>query len=122
MYPRVFVTRSFRPNPNMSEELEDGTESKLDQALLDFMRRSDAGQIEDRDVFLNEYPEIATQLRTLLDAADWIENMAGPTLSELADSTAKAKIDNLQTTVPTDEARRDLNAFTMPVVPSTYVT
>ena len=104
----------------MSEELEDGTESKLDQALLDFMRRSDAGQIEDREVFLNEYPEIATQLRTLLDAADWIENMAGPTLSELADSTAKAKIDNLQTTVPTDEARRDLNAFTMPVVPSTY--
>ena len=122
MYPSVFVTRSFRPNPNMSEELEDGTESKLDQALLDFMRRSDAGQIEDREVFLNEYPEIATQLRTLLDAADWIENMAGPTLSELADSTAKAKIDNLQTTVPTDEARRDLNAFTMPVVPNTYAS
>ncbi len=103
----------------MSEEFEDGTESKLDQALLDFMRRSDAGQIEDREVFLKEYPEIATQLRTLLDAADWIENMAGPTLGELANSTVVAEPTEDQKMGASGDAKLDPNALTMPITPST---
>jgi TRAP transporter TAXI family solute receptor len=66
----------------MSDALDDGNELKLDQALLEFMRRFDAGKVEDREAFLNEFSDLAPQLRVLLDAADWIENMAGPTLAE----------------------------------------
>jgi eukaryotic-like serine/threonine-protein kinase len=71
----------------MSDALDDGTEMKIDQALLDFMRRFDAGNADDRESFLNEHPDIAPQLKALLEAADWIEDMAGPTLGELGGST-----------------------------------
>ena len=101
----------------MSDQVKDDTEAKLDQALLDFMRRFDAGQIENREVFLQEYPELATPLRTLLDAADWIEKLAGPTLAELGNSTAKSLIPNeLNPTHVVDE-NPDPNAATMPVLP-----
>ena len=103
----------------MSDEFEDGTETKLDQALLDFMRRLDAGKIEDREVFLKEYPDIEAQLRALLDAADWIENMAGPTLGELANSTATSSpIDKNPTDkkpfVASWNESQDPNAVTLP--------
>jgi hypothetical protein len=67
----------------VSEENQDESEILLDQALLEFMRRSDSGRPETRDKFVQEYPEIAPQLEKLLAAADWIENMAGPTLADL---------------------------------------
>ena len=51
----------------MSDPADDGVEMKLDQALLEFMRRFDAGKVEDRDSFLAEFPDLAPQLRTLLD-------------------------------------------------------
>lgn len=95
----------------MSDDLEDAAETKLDQALLEFMRRSDAGMIEDREVFFSEFPELAPQLRVLLAAADWIEDMAGPTLLELADSNAKA-VGSGGLTPPMPEAV-DPNAVTM---------
>ncbi len=102
----------------MSDQVDDGTEAKLDQALFDFMRRFDAGQIEDREVFLQEYPELASQLRTLLDAADWIEKLAGPTLGELANSTAKSAMpSNGQPKLLLDE-NPDPNAATMAMIPS----
>lgn len=106
----------------MSDQVEDGTEAKLDRALLDFRRRFDAGQIEDREVFLREYPELATQLRILLDAADWIKKLAGPTLGELANSTS-------ETALPADREPKHLldenldpNAVTMPVMPNEKVS
>ncbi len=74
----------------MSDELDDGIEMRLDQALLEFMRRFDAGNPDDRESFLGEHPELAPQLRVLLEAADWIESMAGPTLNEVAQSTHSA--------------------------------
>ncbi|HUP81488.1 MAG TPA: serine/threonine-protein kinase, partial [Pirellula sp.] len=80
----------------MSDQLDDDIEAKLDQALLDFMRRFDTGQISNREVFLEEYAEIAPQLRTLLDAADLIEKLAGPTLSEITKSTAISQNDQQQ--------------------------
>jgi TRAP transporter TAXI family solute receptor len=94
----------------MSDALDDGTETKLDQALLEFMRRFDAGLVEDREAFLNEFPEISNQLRTLLDAADWIEKMAGPTLAELGGSTDQAL------SAPDDNPVQalDPNAVTLP--------
>ena len=97
----------------MSDQLDDNIETKLDQALLDFMRRFDLGQIENREVFLQEYAEIAPQLRTLLDAADLIEKLAGPTLSEITNSTAISQRDQQQP----EEQSENLgpNAATLPL-------
>jgi len=97
----------------MPDELEDGNEMKLDQALLDFMRRFDAGKIEDREIFLNEYPEIASQLRTLLDAADLIESMAGPTLSELGNASSAAQSQDRQQLRDQASSVADPNAQTL---------
>ena len=66
----------------MSNDFDDDHENQLDKALLEFMRRFDAGKAEDRESFYREFPALETQLRKLLDAADWIESMAGPTLAE----------------------------------------
>ena len=100
--------------PDMSDELEDGNETKLDQALLEFMRRSDAGKIENREQFLNEFPELAPQLRILLDAADWIENMAGPTLAELGGGESE---DIAKEPTRKSEEPIDPNAVTMQATP-----
>ena len=97
----------------MSDGLDEGTELKLDQALLEFIRRSDAGKVDDRESFLDEFPDIAPQLRALLDAADAIESMAGPTLSELANSTANTQMPPSQ-----DDGHPDPNAATLPVTSS----
>ena len=97
----------------MSDPADDGVEMKLDQALLEFMRRFDAGKVEDRDSFLAEFPDLAPQLRTLLDAADWIENMAGPTLGELARSTSKNSVPNSR--ADADNAEPTPNAITLPI-------
>jgi len=96
----------------MSDPADDGVEMKLDQALLEFMRRFDAGKVEDRDSFLAEFPDLAPQLRTLLDAADWIENMAGPTLGELARSASKNSVPNAR--ADTDNAEPIPDAITPP--------
>ncbi len=101
----------------MSDPADDGVEMKLDQALLDFMRRSDAGKVEDRDSFLAEFPELAPQLRTLLEAADWIENMAGPTLGELGGVTSKNSYPDSEA----ENAQPHSNAVTIPV-PSEWNT
>ncbi len=95
----------------MSDELEDRNETNLDQALLEFMRRSDAGEIEDREAFLKEFSDLAPQLRLLLDAADWIEDMAGPTLAELSSSSIDGsdKAPNNSRI----QVRPDSNAFTI---------
>jgi len=97
----------------MSDDQEDGTELELDRALLDFMRRFDAGKIDDRESFLEEYPEIASRLRTLLDAADWIEDMAGPTLIELGNSTSEGA-HRPNASEMSDASLVDSNAVTRP--------
>jgi TRAP transporter TAXI family solute receptor len=65
----------------MINESDDESELELDQALLEFMRRFDAGNPEDRDTFLQRYPQLSGRLSELLDTADWIETMAGPILA-----------------------------------------
>ncbi len=75
----------------MSPPEDEKAEEQLDAALLDFFRRNDSGNPTDREQFLAEHPQIASQLRELLDAADWIERMAGPTLSQLGQDTQGPK-------------------------------
>ncbi len=57
---------------------------RLDAALADFLKRRDEGIEIDRESFLRSHPEIADSLRDLLEAADCIEHMAGPTFAEAA--------------------------------------
>ena len=59
--------------------LDDKNEEELDVALVDFLRRHDAGELPNRDAFVKEYPGLAESLTELLDVADCIEKMAGPT-------------------------------------------
>ena len=67
---------------------DEKTEQQLDAALLDFFRRNDSGETTDREQFLTEHADIAPQLRELLNAADLIEQMAGPKLSQTADRSS----------------------------------
>ncbi len=71
----------------MAENEKHEDESLLDSALLAFLKRHDHGEKVDRESFLREHPELAEQLRSLLDAADWIERMAGPTLADTLDES-----------------------------------
>lgn len=71
----------------MAENEEQEKEMQLDSALLAFLKRHDHGEKVDRESFLREHPELAEQLRSLLDAADWIERMAGPTLADTLDES-----------------------------------
>ena len=81
MFSAVGTTSySLEAHAGMTQEHEE-PDPHLDKVLLDFLRRHDLGETVDRQQFLNEHPEYAEQLQSLLEAADWIEKMAGPTLS-----------------------------------------
>ncbi len=67
----------------MSQSEEENVDEKLDAVLAEFLRKLDSGESVDRKHFLAEHPEFSQQLAELLDAADWIEQLAGPTLGEL---------------------------------------
>lgn len=62
---------------------DDEPAEEFDEILLEFLRKHDSGQPIDREAFLRQYPEHREKLATLLEAADWIEQMAGPTLADL---------------------------------------
>ena len=64
---------------------EDELTEEFDEILLEFLRAHDAENVVDREVFLGQYPQFRDRLAQLLETADWIEKMAGPTLAEIAD-------------------------------------
>lgn len=68
----------------MSESEENPLELRVNEVLAEYMQSSDSGAIPNRDEFLRKYPELGGQLEELLTTADWIEEMAGPTLADLA--------------------------------------
>ncbi len=67
---------------------------RLDKALVDFLKRRDEGHAVDRETFLREHEDIADALRDLLEAADCIEHMAGPTFAELQSSVSSDRKDD----------------------------
>ena len=68
----------------MAHAEEPPHELLIDRALATYMQKCDAGQVPDRDQFLAEHPELRSQLEELLVAADWIEQLAGPRLADIA--------------------------------------
>ena len=75
---------------NMTEKAADN-DDQLDAALLDFMKLRDSGQPIDRQAFLATHPHLADSLRELLEAADCIELMAGPTEEEASSPTPPSR-------------------------------
>lgn len=57
-------------------------ESQLDELLADYLRRIDSGDF-DRQAFLAEHPELAADLAELIDAADLVDQFAGPLETEV---------------------------------------
>ncbi|QDV23138.1 Serine/threonine-protein kinase PknB [Aureliella helgolandensis] len=55
---------------------------EVERALAEYMQKSDAGELTDRESFLALHPTLRSQLAELLEAADWIERLAGPTFLE----------------------------------------
>ncbi|RLT15201.1 MAG: TAXI family TRAP transporter solute-binding subunit [Planctomycetota bacterium] len=64
---------------------EDELTEEFDEILLGFLREHDAKKVVDRKEFLQQHPQFRDRLAQLLETADWIEKMAGPTLAEIAD-------------------------------------
>jgi hypothetical protein len=60
---------------------EDELTEEFDEILLEFLREHDAKKVVDREAFLGQYPQFRDRLAQLLETADWIEKMAGPTRS-----------------------------------------
>ncbi|MCE2813254.1 MAG: serine/threonine-protein kinase [Planctomycetaceae bacterium] len=69
---------------------DDDLKEEFDEILLEFLRKHDAGQPIDRQEFLSKYPEYRQQLEGFLETADWIEQMAGPTLGDLTPEETSA--------------------------------
>ncbi len=85
----------------MAHEKDEEPEHELDQALLSFLRRHDQGERVDRDAFLKDHPALEGQLKVLLDAADWIEQMAGPKVGD-SGNLASSDDDRSATKTPDD--------------------
>ena len=56
---------------------------EVEAALVRYWKSCDSGELPDRGAFLDTHPELKEQLNELLEAADWIEQLAGPTLADL---------------------------------------
>ncbi len=63
-------------------------ELQVDAALVEYLQKCDTGELTDRDSFLESHPELREQLAELLTAADWIEQLAGPRLADIARGNA----------------------------------
>lgn len=63
---------------------EEPQELEVEAALAEYMSQCDSGSIPDREAFLRQHPALREKLEELLNAADWIEELAGPTISDLA--------------------------------------
>ncbi|MEO8270907.1 MAG: serine/threonine-protein kinase, partial [Aureliella sp.] len=59
-------------------------ELQVEAALAEYLQKCDAGELPDRESFLQRHPELREQLAELLVAADWIEQLAGPRLADIA--------------------------------------
>ncbi|MEM7478566.1 MAG: serine/threonine-protein kinase [Planctomycetota bacterium] len=82
------------------EPEENPLELRVDEVLARYMQECDSGQMPDRESFLNEYPDLRDQLEGLLGAADWIEELAGPTIADIAKIDPTVEVDKLDDTLP----------------------
>lgn len=58
--------------PGGNEPGEKNRDQRLDEAFAAYLRSCDSGECESRDDFLSQYPDLAEQLKELIEAADAI--------------------------------------------------
>ncbi len=76
--------------PDDLDNAEPQTVDPLDQAFAAYLRSCDEGVIESREVFLAKYPELASQLKELIEAADMIGQFSSGRSLPRSDSTSRA--------------------------------
>jgi len=72
---------------------EKSTESRLDIAIGDFMRRVDRGTPVDRESFISEYADVENELRTYFGTVDRVEQVAGRQATRAIDEENKPASD-----------------------------
>ncbi len=88
-------------------------EIAVELALAEYMIKCDSGVAPNREQFLAQHASMREHLSELLAAADWIEQMAGPTL---ADSKANIEVDRAAEDPSIDETLPVANPAWRPVV------
>jgi TRAP transporter TAXI family solute receptor len=101
----------------VSQADENPLEIEVELALAEYMIKCDEGDVPDREEFLARHPEMRERLSELLTAADWIEQLAGPTQADVAAISAPKPNPLTDETLPLPNARRrptDTNEATLP--------
>ena len=113
----------------MADSPDEINDAELDQALAEYLANCDSGASPDRQAFLQRYPsEVREKLEHLLSAADWIEQLAGPSVAELAkldQGQSSAEVDSQVThsseTLPLNESTKHKKIeHTGPVLPCRF--
>ncbi len=101
----------------VSQSEENPLEIQVDQALAEYMVQCDAGLVPDREAFLARHPTLREHLLELLTAADWIEQMAGPTAADSASGSVAdaAGSPDLEETLPHAAAGSPAQDGTLPL-------
>jgi len=101
----------------VSKADENPLEIEVELALVEYMVKCDEGDVPDREQFLARHPAMRERLSELLAAADWIEQLAGPTVADVAAIAAPKPNPITDETLPLQNALRrpaDPNEVTLP--------
>ena len=95
------------------------TNDPLDEAFADYLRMSDAGEIASREDFLKLFPDLADDLKELIEAADLLGNvtLSGQPAGSSSGFSAAALSPNAETiatSAPADDSSGDPDA-TLPM-------
>ncbi len=102
----------------MSQADENPLEIEVELALAEYMLKCDDGEIPDREQFLAKHAGMRDRLSELLAAADWIEQLAGPTVADIAAFAAPNPNPITDETLPLPNATphpADPNEATLPI-------
>jgi eukaryotic-like serine/threonine-protein kinase len=116
----------------MASEDDDPLEVEVQSALAEYLVRCDSGQAPDREQFLAQHPRLADKLADLLSAADWIEQLAGPTAAGLGAGEEPATSSNagpaevgspaaMRTAAPAAGGLEDTHPLLVPAVATSAV-
>jgi eukaryotic-like serine/threonine-protein kinase len=87
----------------VGQSSDDIPETDIDRAIADYLSKCDEGTSPDRQAFLEQYPaELREQLSSLLAAADWIEQLAGPAIMDLGQPSVHQPIEPSQSSAEID--------------------
>ncbi len=108
---------AFNGSRFVSQADENPLEIEVELALAEYMLKCDDGAVPDREQFLAKHAGMRDRLSELLVAADWIEQLAGPTVADVAAFAAPKRNPITDETLPLPSVARqpfDPNEVTLP--------